>query len=184
VNTCGKRFEWQLGDLPCGYDHKYIYSHIGYNLKMTDMQAAIGVMQMRKLPGFIEARKRNFRELREGLRSLEEFFIFAEPTPGSDPSWFGFPIAVRPGAPFSRTDVVRYLDSKKIATRHLFGGNLLRQPAYRDVPHRVVGTLRNTDFAMDHLFWIGVYPGISPQMREYMVEMLHVMPKTLLCVTT
>jgi CDP-6-deoxy-D-xylo-4-hexulose-3-dehydrase len=184
VNTCGKRFEWQLGDLPCGYDHKYIYSHIGYNLKMTDMQAAIGVMQMRKLPGFIEARKRNFGELREGLRSLEEFLIFAEPTPGSDPSWFGFPIAVRPGAPFSRTDVVRYLDSKKIATRHLFGGNLMRQPAYRDVSHRVVGTLRNTDFAMDHLFWIGVYPGISRQMLEYMVEMLHVMPQTLQCVTT
>ena len=184
ANTCGKRFEWQLGDLPCGYDHKYIYSHVGYNLKMTDMQAAIGVMQMRKLPQFIEARKRNFRELREGLRSLEEFFIFGEPTPGSDPSWFGFPIAVRPGAPFSRTDVVQYLESKKIATRHLFGGNLVRQPAYHDVPHRVAGSLHNTDFAMDHLFWIGVYPGISRQMLEYMLEMLHVMPKTLLCVTT
>ena len=184
ANTCGKRFEWQLGDLPCGYDHKYIYSHIGYNLKMTDMQAAVGVVQMRKLPAFIEARKRNFRELRQGLRGLEEFFILAEPTPGSDPSWFGFPIAVRPGAPFTRTEVVRYLESKKIATRHLFGGNLVRQPAYRDVRHRVVGVLENTDFVMDHLFWVGVYPGINRQMLEYMLEMLHAMPKALLCVTT
>jgi len=179
ANTCGKRFEWQLGDLPCGYDHKYIYSHVGYNLKMTDMQAAIGVMQMRKLPAFTEARKRNFRELRQGLRSLEEFLIFAEPTPGSDPSWFGFPIAVRPGAPFTRAEVVRYLESKKIATRHLFAGNLVRQPAYRDVQHRVVGSLENTDFVMDHLFWIGIYPGISRQMLEYMLEMLHGMPKAL-----
>ena len=179
ANTCGKRFEWQLGDQPCGYDHKYIYSHVGYNLKMTDMQAAIGVMQMRKLPAFTEARKRNFRELRQGLRSLEEFLIFAEPTPGSDPSWFGFPIAVRPGAPFTRAEVVRYLESKKIATRHLFAGNLVRQPAYRDVQHRVVGSLENTDFVMDHLFWIGIYPGISRQMLEYMLEMLHGMPKAL-----
>jgi CDP-6-deoxy-D-xylo-4-hexulose-3-dehydrase len=184
ANTCGKRFEWQLGGLPCGYDHKYIYSHIGYNLKMTDMQAAIGVMQMEKLPQVVEARKGNFRALREGLRHLQEFFILPEATPGSDPSWFGFPIAVRRGAPFSRADVVRYLESVQIATRHLFGGNLVRQPAYRDVPYRIAGMLDNTDFVMDQLFWIGLYPGITPPMLEYMLEMLHAMPAELLCASS
>jgi CDP-4-dehydro-6-deoxyglucose reductase, E1 len=184
ANTCGKRFEWQLGGLPCGYDHKYIYSHIGYNLKMTDMQAAIGIMQMEKLPQFVESRKGNFRALREGLRHLQEFFILPDATPGSDPSWFGFPIAVRRGAPFSRADVVRYLESVQIATRHLFGGNLVRQPAYRDVPYRIAGMLDNTDFVMDQLFWIGLYPGITPPMLEYMLEMLHAMPAELLCASS
>jgi CDP-4-dehydro-6-deoxyglucose reductase, E1 len=169
-NTCGKRFDWQLGGLPHGYDHKYIYSHIGYNLKATDMQAAVGVAQLRKLPGFIEARRKNFRILHEGLKSLEEFFVLPEATEGSDPSWFGFPIAVRPGAPFARVDVVRYLESKKIATRTLFGGNLVRQPAYAEVPHRVVGTLENADFAMDRAFWIGVYPGMSQSMLNYVLD--------------
>ncbi|HKR59170.1 MAG TPA: lipopolysaccharide biosynthesis protein RfbH, partial [Pyrinomonadaceae bacterium] len=130
ANTCGKRFEWQLGDLPYGYDHKYTYSHIGYNLKLTDMQAAVGVAQLEKLPGFIETRRKNFSFLYEGLRDLEEFFILPASTPGSDPSWFGFPLAVRNGAPFSRDEVLRNLEDKKIATRLLFGGNLLRQPAY------------------------------------------------------
>ena len=171
-NTCGKRLDWQLGDLPHGYDHKYTYSHIGYNLKMTDMQAAVGVAQLDKLPAFIEARKRNFRRLHEGLRELEEFFILPEATPGSEPSWFGFPLAVRPGAPFSRAQVIRALEGRKIGTRLLFGGNLVRQPAYRDVPHRVVGSLENSDFVMNQVFWIGVYPGITPEMADYMITSL------------
>ncbi len=172
-NTCGKRFEWQLGGLPHGYDHKYIYSHIGYNLKATDMQAAVGVAQLRKLPGFIEARRKNFQTLYAGLKPLEEFFILPEATPGSDPSWFGFPIAVRPGAPFSRADVVRFLEGKRIGTRSLFGGNLVRQPAYAETPHRVIGKLENSDFTMDRVFWIGVYPGLSAAMLDYILEAAH-----------
>ena len=132
-NTCGKRFDWQLGELPCGYDHKYTYSHIGYNLKLTDMQAAVGVAQLEKLAGFIDTRRAQFHRLREGLRDLEEFFILPEATPSSEPSWFGFPIAVRPGAPFTRNHVIHDLEQRKIATRLLFGGNLMRQPAYQDV---------------------------------------------------
>jgi CDP-6-deoxy-D-xylo-4-hexulose-3-dehydrase len=137
------------------------------------MQAAVGLSQLKKLSAFIEARKRNFRTLHEGLRDLEEFFILPRATPGSDPSWFGFPIAVRPGAPFSRSEVIVYLEGKKIATRLLFGGNLTRQPAYRDVRYRSVGDLKNSDFVMDHVFWVGVYPGISEPMLEYMVEAFH-----------
>jgi CDP-6-deoxy-D-xylo-4-hexulose-3-dehydrase len=175
-NTCGKRFDWQLGELPCGYDHKYTYSHIGYNLKMTDMQAAVGVSQLKKLPGFIATRQENFNALWEGLKDLQEFFILPEATPNSQPSWFGFPIAVRPGAPFNRNQVIAFLESRKIATRLLFGGNLLRQPAYRDIKHRVVGSLKNTDFIMNQVFWIGVYPGLSPNMLEYIVEAFHKMP--------
>jgi CDP-4-dehydro-6-deoxyglucose reductase, E1 len=175
-NTCGKRFEWQLGGLSCGYDHKYTYSHIGYNLKLTDMQAAVGVSQLSKLPSFIEARRRNFRFLREKLSDLEEFFILPCPTPGSEPSWFGFPIAVRPGAPFDRNDAVRFLEDRKIATRLLFGGNLIRQPAYRDVPHRVVGELPNTDFVMERLFWVGTYPGITEFMLDYVAAAFHDLP--------
>jgi len=171
-NTCGKRFDWQLGDLPYGYDHKYTYSHIGYNLKATDMQAAVGVAQLRKLPSFIEARRRNFQTLWAGLRELEEFFILPQATPGSEPSWFGFPLAVRPGAPFSRDQVVRHLEAHKIGTRLLFGGNLVRQPAYRGLSHRVVGDLSNSDFVMNRVFWIGVYPGLSPEMLGYMIETL------------
>jgi CDP-4-dehydro-6-deoxyglucose reductase, E1 len=170
ANTCGKRFDWQLGELPAGYDHKYIYSHIGYNLKLSDMQAAVGVAQLRKLPEFIATRKRNWGRLREGLASLEEFFILPEATPGSDPSWFGFLLTVRPEAPFGRPELIRYLEERKIATRLLFGGNLLRQPAYRDVEHRVVGELTNTDAAMNGSFWVGVFPGITPAMVDYMLE--------------
>jgi CDP-6-deoxy-D-xylo-4-hexulose-3-dehydrase len=173
ANTCGKRFDWQLGELPHGFDHKYTYSHVGYNLKATDMQAAVGLSQLQKLPGFIEARKRNFQALYDGLRDLEEFFILPCATPGSDPSWFGFPIAVRPEAPFSRNDVIGYLEGKKVATRLLFGGNLTRQPAYRDVRYRTVGDLKNSDFVMDRVFWVGVYPGISKPMLDYMVEAFH-----------
>jgi CDP-6-deoxy-D-xylo-4-hexulose-3-dehydrase len=175
-NTCGKRFDWQLGDLPCGYDHKFIYSHAGYNLKLTDMQAAVGVAQLDKLPQFVAARKRNFATLYNGLRDLREFFILPEATPKSDPSWFGFPISVRPEAPFTRNAVVRYLNEKKIATRNLFAGNLVRQPAFRDAEHRIAAPLVNTDFAMERLFWIGVYPGLSEGMLDYMLEALHEIP--------
>jgi CDP-6-deoxy-D-xylo-4-hexulose-3-dehydrase len=172
-NTCGKRFDWQLGALPYGYDHKYIYSHIGYNLKATDMQAAVGVAQLGKLPLFIAARRANFARLREGLRDLEEFFVLPEPTPGSVPSWFGFPLLVRAGAPFTRTDLIRAVDARKIGTRLLFGGNLVRQPAYRDLAYRAPGPLENTDQVADRLFWIGVYPGLTPQMLDYVVDSFH-----------
>jgi CDP-4-dehydro-6-deoxyglucose reductase, E1 len=175
-NTCGKRFDWQLGELPCGYDHKYTYSHIGYNLKMTDMQAAVGVSQLKKLPGFIATRQKNFNTLWQGLKDLQEFFILPEATPNSQPSWFGFPIAVRPGAPFNRNQVIAFLESRKIATRLLFGGNLLRQPAYLDIKHRVVGSLQNTDFIMNQVFWIGVFPGLSPTMLDYIIDVFHKMP--------
>ena len=172
-NTCGKRFAWQVGELPCGYDHKYTYSHVGYNLKMTDMQAAVGVAQLEKLPRFIEARKNNFRKLRAGLAGLEEFFILPEPTPGSDPSWFGFPIAVRRDGPLTRNALIRELEQRKIATRLLFGGNLTRQPAYDGVEYRVAGDLQNTDFVMNQVFWVGVYPGISGAMIDYMIQAFH-----------
>jgi len=169
-NTCGKRFDWQLGGLPCGYDHKFTYSHIGYNLKLTDMQAAVGVAQLDKLDRFIETRRRNFGALHQGLRELEEFFILPQATDGADPSWFGFPIAVRPEAPFSRKEASVYLEKAKIATRLLFGGNLTRQPAYEGANYRVAASLENTDFAMDRVFWIGVYPGITPAMLEYTLD--------------
>jgi CDP-6-deoxy-D-xylo-4-hexulose-3-dehydrase len=169
-NTCDQRFQWQLGQLPYGYDHKFVYSHIGYNLKITDMQAAVGVAQLKKLPGFIEARKRNWQSLYEGLKPFEEFFILPRSTPGSDPSWFGFPITVRPKAPFTRIDLIRHLDNNKIATRLLFGGNLLRQPAYIDRPHRVVGPLTNTDLVMNSTFWVGVYPDLTNEMIEFVID--------------
>jgi len=171
-NTCGKRFDWQLGELPCGYDHKYTYSHIGYNLKLTDMQAAVGVAQMGKLPGFIEARRVNFRALRDGLREMEDIFILPEATAGADPSWFGFPIAVRPESGFTRRQVVTHLEGAKIATRLLFGGNLLRQPAYAGVEHRRIGTLANSDYVMNNVFWIGVYPGLTGAMLDYVLTKL------------
>ena len=175
-NTCGKRFDWQLGELPCGYDHKYTYSHIGYNLKMTDMQAAVGVSQLKKLPEFIAKRRANFHALYEGLKDLNEFFLLPEATPNSQPSWFGFPLAVRPSAPFNRNQAIAFLESRKVATRLLFGGNLLRQPAYQGIKHRVVGSLENTDFIMNQVFWIGVYPGITSKMVEYMIDVFHQMP--------
>ena len=178
-NTCGRRFDWQLGDLPHGYDHKYTYSHIGYNLKLTDMQAAVGVAQLKKLPSFVEARRRNFKALLAGLEDVQEYFILPEATPGSEPAWFGFPLAVRPEVPFGRNEVVRQLESARIATRLLFGGNLVRQPAYANVRHRVVGSLENSDFVMDRLFWVGVYPGIGSRAIEYMLEVLHAVPARL-----
>ncbi len=172
-NTCGKRFDQQFGELPHGYDHKYVYSHVGYNLKLTDMQAAVGLPQLDKLEGFVAARRANFASLRDGLRDLEEHLVLPEATPHSDPSWFGLPLAVRPESPLDRNDVVRTLNDRGIHTRLLFGGNLLRQPAYRDVPHRVVGELRGADFVMDYVFWIGVYPGIGQPQVDYVLDVLH-----------
>jgi CDP-4-dehydro-6-deoxyglucose reductase, E1 len=177
ANTCGKRFDWQLGELPHGYDHKYTYSHIGYNLKLTDMQAAVGVAQLRKLPAFIEARRKNFSFLLEGLKDLQEFFILPEATPDTNPSWFGFPLAIKPDAPFTRDYVLRYLDERKIATRLLFGGNLLRQPAYQGINHRKIGELSNSDFVMNQVLWMGVWPGLSEKMLTFVVETLHRMVK-------
>jgi CDP-6-deoxy-D-xylo-4-hexulose-3-dehydrase len=169
-NTCGKRFDWQIGDLPQGYDHKYTYSHIGYNLKATDMQAALGCSQIDKLPQFIERRKENFQHLYSALKPLENVLILPEATPGSDPAWFGFPVGVREGATFLRGELVRHLESKKIGTRLLFGGNLTKQPAYKGRDFRVVGSLENTDYVMNNVFWIGVFPGLTKPMLDYVAE--------------
>ena len=169
-NTCGKRFDWQLGSLPCGYDHKYTYSHVGYNLKATDMQAALGASQIEKLPHFIERRKENFRRLFSGLQPLEDCLLLPVATPGADPSWFGFPIGVREDAPFTRNELIHALEAKRIHTRLLFGGNILRQPAYEDCEHRVIGSLPNTDFVMNNVFWIGVYPGLTAEMLDFVVN--------------
>ena len=168
-DTCGRRFDWQLGELPYGYDHKYVYAHIGYNLKLTDMQAAVGVAQLKKLPDFIEARRHNFNRLYAGLKKFEEVLILPETTPKSNPSWFGFAITVRPGAPFSRLELVQHIESRRIGTRLLFGGNLMRQPAYIGMPHRVVGPLTNANIITDNTFWLGVYPGLNDEMVDFMI---------------
>ena len=160
-DTCGLRFEHQLGSLPRGYDHKYIYTHVGYNLKVTDMQAAVGVAQLAKLAAFVEARKRNWQLLHEGLKPFEDVLLLPRATEHSDPSWFGFPITIREDAPFDRNELVRHLEERKIATRLLFGGNLTRQPAYEDLEFRSVGELTNSDVVMNRSFWIGVYPGLT-----------------------
>ena len=167
-NTCGKRFDRQFGTLPVGYDHKYIYSHIGYNLKVTDMQAAIGCAQLKKLPDFIAKRKLNFRKLTEILKAHEDRLILPEAIEHSDPSWFGFVITVREDAGFSRNDLTRFLEANRVETRNLFSGNLLRHPAYVDIPHRIVGDLKNTDAIMNSTFFIGVYPGLDDFRLEYM----------------
>jgi CDP-6-deoxy-D-xylo-4-hexulose-3-dehydrase len=172
-NTCNRRFDWQLGDLPYGYDHKYIYSHLGYNLKITDMQAAVGVAQLDHLEDFIAARRRNFDRLKAGLKALEEVFVLPEATPDSEASWFGFVLTVCESAPFSRDDIVRHLNDAKIGTRLLFGGNLIRQPYMKDQPHKVVGPVDNSDRIMRQTFWIGVYPGLSPDHIDYMLEVIH-----------
>jgi CDP-6-deoxy-D-xylo-4-hexulose-3-dehydrase len=171
-NTCGKRFAWQLGSLPMGYDHKYIYSHIGYNLKLTDMQAAIGLAQLGKLDDFVLRRKRNWQHLRDGLSQFEEYLILPEATKGSDPSWFGFIATVRPGSPFQRIDLVNFLEANKIATRSIFAGNLIRQPAYQGVNMRVVSSLSNSDLVMNNSLILGVYPGLDEKRLDYVVEML------------
>jgi CDP-6-deoxy-D-xylo-4-hexulose-3-dehydrase len=171
-NTCHKRFEWQLGDLPAGYDHKYIYGHIGYNLKATDMQAALGVSQLKKLDRFVAARKANFSYLKNALSDVQDF-IMPEATINSDPSWFGFPITIRPESSIDRTSLLRHLDEKKIGTRLLFAGNLLKQPAYRKIEHRVIGDLKNSDLVMTNTFWLGVYPGLTDEMLNYVSEVVH-----------
>jgi len=169
-NTCGKRFGWQLGTLPEGYDHKYTYSHAGYNLKITDMQAACGVAQLDKLDGFIQKRKDNFNYLHEKLKSCEEFISLPVATENSDPSWFGFLVTIKEGAQINRVDFLRYLDQSKIGTRLLFAGNLVRQPYMADKNYRISGDLTNTDHVMNNSFWIGVYPGLTKQMLDFMVE--------------
>jgi len=169
-NTCGKRFAWQLGSLPCGYDHKYTYSHIGYNLKATEMQAALGLSQIDKLPHFIARRKENFAYLHAALKPLEDVLLLPEASEGSDPSWFGFPIGVRAEAPFTRDELTGALEARKIGTRLMFAGNLLRQPAYEGWETRVVGELPNTDFVMNQVFWIGVYPGLTRKMLDFIVK--------------
>src|SRR5271170_5332287 len=166
-NTCGKRFEWQLGSLPCGYDHKYTYSHVGYNLKATDMQAALGVSQIEKLPYFIERRKENFKYLRGALEGLSDVLMLPVAGADSDPSWFGFPIGVRADAGFTRDQMTRALEAQKVGTRLVFAGNLLRQPAYEGIECRVVGEMVNTDFVMNNAFWIGVYPGLTREMLDF-----------------
>ncbi|HDY66906.1 MAG TPA: lipopolysaccharide biosynthesis protein RfbH [Candidatus Scalindua sp.] len=169
-NTCGKRFSWQLGKLPFGYDHKYTYSHIGYNLKVTDMQAAIGIAQLKKLPKFIEVRKKNFTYLYNRLKKYEKYFALPQATKKSEPSWFGFPILIKENAPFTRDDIVSYLEKNKIATRMLFGGNLLKQPAYQEIKYKICGTLQNTDLVMNNLFWIGAYPGLTEEMMGFVIR--------------
>lgn len=169
-NTCGKRFDWRLGSLPHGYDHKYTYSHIGYNLKATDMQAALGASQLTKLPNFIAQRKENYNHLKKALASVEDSLILPEATTRSDPSWFGFPIGIRENAPFKREDMIRSLEENRIGTRLLFGGNLVRQPAYLGADFRTSGDLRNSDFVMNNVFWVGVYPGLTRPMLDFVVE--------------
>ncbi len=166
-NTCGKRFSQQFGALPSGYDHKYVYSHLGYNLKATDMQAAIGVAQLGKLENFIAQRKANFQKIKAILQPYEDRLILPQATPNSDPAWFGFVITAREQAGFTRDDLTHFLEANRIETRNLFGGNLLRQPAFMDIKHRVVGDLANTEIIMEHTFFIGVYPGIDDNQIEY-----------------
>ena len=172
-NTCLKRYEWKLGELPEGYDHKYTYSHLGYNLKSGDIQAAIGLAQLDRLEDFVSLRKRNWEYLKAGLKGLEEFLILPEKTEKSDPSWFGFALTVKSEGPKSRNVIVQELNEAKIATRLLFGGNLLRQPAFMGTPRRVVGELTNTDVVMNDTFWIGVWPGLTIPMLDYMISTLH-----------
>jgi CDP-6-deoxy-D-xylo-4-hexulose-3-dehydrase len=169
-NTCGRRFSMQFGDLPYGYDHKYVYSHVGYNLKVTDMQAAVGVEQLKKLPDFIEARKENFKKLYKGIKKFEEYLILPEAEENSDPSWFAFPLSVRKNDKFTKNELVNYLEENKVMTRQLFAGNLTRQPAYQNVEYRVVGDLANTDYIMNNTFFIGVYPGLNDQKIEYIIQ--------------
>ena len=172
-NTCLKRYEWQLGELPKGYDHKYTYSHLGYNLKSGDIQAAIGLAQLDRLDSFIEKRRNNWNYLYKNLKSLEEFLMLPKPTEYSEPSWFGFAITVKDNSPISRNDLVIKLNERKIGTRLLFGGNLLRQPAFIGTPRRIIGELTNSDIVMNKTFWIGVWPGLTEQMLDYVIEIFY-----------
>jgi CDP-6-deoxy-D-xylo-4-hexulose-3-dehydrase len=169
-NTCSQRFSGQFGTLPRGYDHKYVYSHVGYNLKITDIQAAIGCAQLDKLPAFIAARRRNWARLRDLLSPLADRLLLPEPPPDSEPCWFGFVVTVRDGAGFSRNELTAWLEAAKIETRNLFGGNLLRQPAYAGIECRIVGELRNTDKIMNDTFFVGVYPGLTEEQIDYIAD--------------
>jgi CDP-6-deoxy-D-xylo-4-hexulose-3-dehydrase len=176
-DTCGKRFDWDVADLPKGYDHKYIYSHIGYNLKVSDMQAAVGVSQLKKLPMFIEKRNNNFKYLVEGLKHLEDKIILPKVLEKAQPSWFGFPISIKPETGIERNSVTQSLEKHKIGTRMIFGGNLLKQPLYKNIEKRVIGDLPNTDFIMNQSFWIGVWPGLEKKHLDYMIEKLTIILK-------
>ncbi|HHC72713.1 MAG TPA: lipopolysaccharide biosynthesis protein RfbH [Thiotrichales bacterium] len=171
-NTCKKRFQWQLGGLPEGYDHKYIYSHVGYNLKITDMQAACGVAQLQRLPGFIEARRHNFDYLRDALAPLEGRLVLPEATPGSRPAWFGMPLTLTEEAGIERVELLRRLDARGVGTRLLFAGNITRQPYFDGIEHRIAGPLGNTDRIMHHTFWVGVWPGLSEAMLDHIADSL------------
>ena len=172
-NTCHKRYDWQLGDLPFGYDHKYTYSHVGFNLKMTDMQAAVGCAQLDKLPDFVVKRRQNFEYLHRNLQDLQDFLLLPEPAANSEPSWFGFLLSVKENAPFTRNELVQHLEEKRIGSRLLFGGNLVRQPAYKGLNFRVIGDLSNTDYVMENAFWIGLYPGLTLEMLDYVLSVIH-----------
>jgi len=172
-NTCGTRFSQQFGTLPPGYDHKYVYSHVGYNLKVTDMQAAIGCAQLAKVDGFIAARRANYDRLMTALAPYEDRLVLPRPTAQAEPSWFGFVITVRPDAGFTRADIVRFLEANRVETRSLFAGNLLRHPAFQGIPHRIVGDLTNTDVVMNHAFFVGVYPGLDAPRLDRMISLFH-----------
>ena len=172
-NTCGRRFKGSYGQLPEGYDHKYVYSHLGYNLKVTDMQAAVGVAQLDKLAGFIEARKQNFKKLSAGLKQFEDYLYLPQATPNSDPSWFGFPFTVKENKWFKRNDLANFLEDHKILTRQLFAGNLIKQPAYQNVKYRISGELTNTDLIMTNTIFIGVYPGIDQVKMDYILDVFN-----------
>lgn len=171
-NTCGKRFGWQLGELPIGYDHKYIYSHVGYNLKITDIQAACGLSQLKKIEEFVQKRRQNFDHLSRRLASLEDFLILPQSTIHSEPAWFGFPLTIKETAGTGRNDLLEYLDQRRIGTRLLFAGNLTKQPYFSKIAYRVASTLRNTDVIMSSTFWLGVYPGLSTEMLDYVADEL------------
>lgn len=171
-NTCKARFNWQLGDLPRGYDHKYTYSHIGYNLKITDMQAAVGLSQLNKLPSFIEKRNANFKILKNLLAGLEDHLILAESDPKGTPSWFGFPITVKETSPKKRNEIINHLETNKVGTRLLFAGNLTRQPAYENIEKRIVGDLKNTDYIMNNTFWVGLFPALNQEHLEYTAKQI------------
>jgi CDP-4-dehydro-6-deoxyglucose reductase, E1 len=171
-NTCKRRFQWKLGDLPRGYDHKYIYSNIGYNFKITDMQAAVALAQMDRLEDFILARRRNFAHLSAGLKQLEQFLILPEATPRANPSWFGFPLTVRDDAPFTRDELVKFLNSKNIATRLLFAGNILRQPYFRRRQYRIASGVEASDEVMKSAFWIGVFPGLEAAALDFTIDQI------------